>query len=270
MSLSMNTIATTRTDASPPVVDFACKVQHVKNISANTYEVELTVPDDVELNYIAGHYLKLELNVENDSKFHSLFYSIANNLDPENPHRIQIFIQKMSDFSDKIIKRLVEYAADNNSINVTLPMGQSFLQTDLTLPHLLIASGSGIAKIRCLTKEILQQKPDAHVQLYWSNRNIDDFYLLDELQNLVDHHENLTFTPILEASDKDWLGRSGFIYEVIQEDYEDFDNTRAYLCGSPNMVYGTIDQLKTKGLEEAHCYSDAFEFAPRETQTKLS
>ncbi len=264
MGLSMNKIVTTKTDASPPIITFSGKVQNVKNISANTFEIELTAPHDVELNYIAGHYLKLELDVDNDGKTHSLFYSIANNFNPKHPHRLPIFIQNMSAFSNNIVKRLVECAADHNGINVTLPMGQSFLQTDLTLPHLLIAAGSGIAKIRCLTKEIVQQKPEADVQLYWSNRNIDDFYLLDELQGLADHHENLTFTPILETADENWSGRSGFIYEVIQEDFTNLDDMRAYLCGSPNMVYGTINQLKPRGLEEANCYSDAFEFAPRE------
>ena len=89
--------------------------------------------------------------------------------------------------------------------------------------------------------------------------------MLDELQELENCHENLTFTPILEASNENWFGRSGFIYEVIQQDYENLGNMRTYLCGSPNMVYGTIDQLKSRDLEEAHCYSDAFEFAPRET-----
>jgi len=260
----MSNIAKTKTDALPPVITFACAVKSLRDISANTYEIELTAPDGIALNYIAGHYLKLELDVENDGKFHSLFYSIANTPVLEGSKSLQLLIQKVSNFSDKIVKRLAEYADNNDSINITLPMGHSFLQTDLASPHLLVASGSGIAKIRCLAKAIVQKNPDAHLNLYWSNRNIDDFYFLDELHDLAKAHRNVTFTPILEAADEQWSGRSGFIYEVIQQDYETLDDTHAYLCGSPNMVYGTIDQLKSKGLVEDKCYSDAFEFAPRD------
>ena len=34
-------------------------------------------------------------------------------------------------------------------------MGKAYLQTDVNLPHLLVAAGSGIAKIKTLTEAIL-------------------------------------------------------------------------------------------------------------------
>lgn len=142
-------------------------------------------------------------------------------------------------------------------------MGKAFLQTALNKPHVLVAAGSGISKIKCITEEILHQNPNANLHIYWSNRNDDDFFLLDQFQHWAAVYNNLNFSTILESARSGWTGRVGFIYEVIQQDFSDLKDACAYLCGSAQMVYGTIDQLKSKGLKEANCYSDVFELAPR-------
>lgn len=101
------------------------------------------------------------------------------------------------------------------------------------------------------------------MSIYWSNRRVDEFYLLEGFRGRADQHPNVSFTPILESPTSHWPGRSGYLYQVIGQDTDDLSNTQAYLCGSPQMVYGTIDQLQARGLQEQNCYSDAFEYAPR-------
>lgn len=257
----MNNVATA-TDR--PVVDYDCQVLAVRPLSSgSTFEVELESPEGSTLDYYAGQHLKLELDIHGDGQTQSLSYSIANSANPEQPRRLQLFIQNGSAFAEKILNRLADINENNAKVNVTLPMGQAYLQTDLGLPHLLVAAGSGIAKIKSITEEILRQRPDAKLHIYWSNKGADDFYLLDKFQNWAEHNDKLHFTPILESAAADWTGRSGYLYEVIQEDFNNLDSAQVYLCGSPQMVYGTIDQLKARGLKEEHCYSDVFTYAPR-------
>ncbi|VUD46815.1 NAD(P)H-flavin reductase [Thalassocella blandensis] len=284
----------TITEATQALVNHPCRVLGVNPISAGTFEVELQSPAGTILNYHAGQYLQLDVDVNSDGQFQSLFYSIANGFNPDQPRRLQLYIQNTSEFADKILKylsRLCEHKAD---VKVTMPMGQAFLQTDLELAHILAASGSGISQIKCLTEEILKRRPNADVSIYWSNKNIDDFYLLSEFQAWASQHQHLKFTPILAkanlASTKlattnaNWTGRTGYIYEVIEEDCKQLRNedlnstsqdpkpskqeylssTQVYLCGSPQMVYGTIDKLASIGLKEENCYSDVFEYAPRD------
>ncbi|MFC3150557.1 NAD(P)H-flavin reductase [Litoribrevibacter euphylliae] len=252
-----------------PINTYACQVTSITPLSKDTFQVELVSPDGTTLNYQAGQYLQLELDVNRDGAFHSLSYSIANRFNPEQPRRLQLFIQNSSDFAEKVLTRLAELKETNVNIAVTLPMGRAFLQTDLGLIHVLIAAGSGISKIKCLTEEILEQQPDADVNIYWSNKNVGDFYLLDEFQRWVTQYKHLNFTAILESASADWPGRSGYIYQVIKEDFDDLKGVQAYLCGSPQMVYGTIDQLKSRGLKEAACYSDVFEYAPRDQKIAI-
>lgn len=262
----MNNVTTARTY---PVTSHACKVLSVTRISPHTYQVELQSTSGAALRYQAGQYLELALDLNGGNQQQSLFYSIANGLNPEQPHRLQLFIQNSSKLTDKTIKHLTKKSNHKANIKVTLAMGQAFLQTDLNAPHVLIAAGSGISQIKCLTEEIIRQKTDAAVNIYWSNKNIDDFYLIDQFQDWESQHKNLNFTPILESNNTRWLGRSGYIFEVIEDDFKDLFDANVYLCGSPQMVYGTIDKLKATGLKEENCYSDIYEYAPRDQKIAI-
>lgn len=271
IGLQMNNAAAiteTLIETAPPPAKHACQINDIKPLSTSTFHVELQSVDNAILDYQAGQYLQLDLDVNNDGKLHSLFYSIANRFDPKHYHakqhcRLQLFIQIDSERSRAILKRLYELHKSHSRLDITLPLGQAYLQTDLRLTHLLIAAGSGISKIKCLTEEILHRQCDANVAIYWSNKSIDDFYLLDDFQNWPHQNNKLNFTPILESAHDNWQGRSGYIYQLIEKDFIDLSKVKAYLCGSPQMVYGTIDKLKLRGLKEKNCYSDVFEYAPR-------
>lgn len=245
-----------------------CRVTCVRFLNQSTFQVDLEPSKDVSLNYIAGHYLQLNIEIEGQS--HALFYSITNRPNGHYPGRLQLFIHKGSLFTEKLLGKLVQMCGRRQTLSVTLPMGCAFLQSELNKPHLLVAAGSGISKIKCLGEEILNRNPDADVRVYWSNKSIRDFYLLDEFQQWEELGKNVSFTPILESGNSDWSGRTGFIFEVIKEDQCVLENVVAYLCGSPQMVYGTIDQLAPLGLDEANCYSDVFEYAPREKKEKVA
>lgn len=247
-----------------PVTAYECQVNDVSPLSQDSFQIELLTPIGTTLDYHAGQHLQLELDLDGTDELKPLLYSIANGFNPEKPRRLQLIIQNTSEFAAKILKHLSELNNRNTHVKVTMPMGEAYLQTDLELPHLLVAAGSGIAKIKCITEQILRQQPNANVNIYWSNKQIEDFYLLDTFQDWANQNDYLNFTPILESATADWSGRTGYLYQVIEQDFDDLDGTQTYLCGSPNMVYGTIDQLKSKGLKEADCYSDVFAYAPRE------
>lgn len=256
----MNKFTTTTTK---PIVDCVCRVTSVTPLTKETFKVELQSPDDVALHYHAGQYLQLRIDLNDDGQLQTLSYSIANSHDPAQPYRLQLFIQNTSAFTQRILDKLSQLAEHNGQVEVRLPMGKAFLQTDLGAKHVLIAAGSGISKVKCITEAILRQATDADVSVYWSNKKTDDFYLIDEFERWGEQHKNINFTPILESAHVDWAGRSGYLYEVIEADMQDLEEAQTYLCGSPQMVYGTIDKLKASGLKEENCYSDVFEYAPR-------
>lgn len=253
-----------------PVVNSLFQVKKLTALTTSTYEIELQAPDGTKLEYAPGQHLKLELDLNSDGKTLSVPYTIANSVDPSRPRLIQLFVQTGSEFANKILKQLSALYENNQKVSVTLPMGNAFLQTDLALPHLLIAAGSGIANVKSITEAIIKQRPDTHLNIYWSNRQAKEFYMLDTFEHWSKQYQNLNFTPVLEVADPSWPVRSGYLYEVIQEDFDKLNNVQTYLCGSPQMVYGTIDKLKPKGLKEKNCYSDVFEYMPRDRFVPLN
>ena len=245
------------------MVSHKCQVIEVISLTEKTYLFELLSPVDTVLDYCAGQHLQLDLDVNKDGQIHSLLYSIANSFDHKQPRRLQLIIENSSEFAGQIVQRLIEACEDQIKVDVALAMGKAYLQTGLSLPHILVAAGSGISKVKCIAEEILKQNPYADVQVYWSNKNIDDFYLLDQFNVLQEQYKLFEFTPILESIHEAWSGRAGYIYQVIEQDFDRLNDVQMYLCGSPQMVYGTIDKLEPVGLKEANCYSDVFEYAPR-------
>ena len=155
-----------------------CRVASVRFLNRGTFQVELESSTGAALRYIAGHYL--ELNMDIDGQAHSLFYSVANRPDSKQPGRLQLFIQNGSLFTEKLLRGLVQLCGRQECLSDTANGARFTKQPETT--HLLVAAGSGISKIKCLAEEIVARDPSADVRLYWSNKNIDDFYLLEEFR----------------------------------------------------------------------------------------
>ena len=82
-------------------------------------------------------------------------------------------------------------------------------------------------------------------------------------QSWQNDFSNFHYHPIIQQHADDWNGRAGWIYEVIHEDFDNLTNVDMFACGSPNMVFGTLDQLEPLGLKESNMHSDVFAYANR-------
>src|SRR5690554_6585896 len=148
LDLFMNNVAAATT---PLVISCECQVIDVSPLSEGTFQIELLAPTDTTLDYRAGQHLQLELDLDGTGELKPLLYSIANGFNPEKPRRLQLILQNTSEFAAKVLNHLSELNNRNAHVKVTMPMGEAYLQTDLDLPHLLVAAGSGTAKIKCIT-----------------------------------------------------------------------------------------------------------------------
>ena len=70
-------------------------------------------------------------------------------------------------------------------------------------------------------------------------------------------HQVVSDTP-------DWPGRQGMLCEAVCEDLAVLADYDIYLCGSPPMVYATLDALLAAGAVREQIHSDVFSYAPRE------
>lgn len=245
-----------------PEQTIACQIQEVIALNNDVWRIELSAPAGYKPEYLPGQYLELHVAGQ------QLPYSIANAPDTSDPRRLELQISNHNELTQQILDELSSLKEQNATVRATLAKGDCFLNTLPEAPVLLVCAGTGFSQIKCLAEGILALDPQHEVHLYWSNRNLNDFYLYDLPKQWAADNPNFHFHPILEArvdgETDSWNGRAGWIYEVIHEDFDDLSNVQMYACGSPNMVHGTLDQLEKLGLSEANMHSDVFSYAPRE------
>lgn len=247
-------------------VTYACQVARVDLIEDAMWHVDLLLPAGKTAHFWPGQYLLLHfINAEGVEE--QVPYSIAcapSDLTGQDPRRIELHIASHTERAECIVC----FLKDAVVVRVTLPQGDCFLNKR-TLPSfkaqplLLVAAGSGFTQIKSLVEGILALQPEQELHIYWSNKNAAGFYLSALPQQWASQHANIHYHAIVEKPQADWDGRVGMIYQVICEDFSDLSEVQVFACGSPNMVYGTLDQLAKLGLSEKNMHSDVFSYAPR-------
>lgn len=248
-----------------PEVSLACQLAGITPLQGNVYRVELLLPAGKTADFWPGQYLLLTVTTAQGEQ--QLPYSIAcapGSMTGSDPRRLELHIAAGSDMADQVIRFLQQAVV----VRITLPFGdcvvhKGFLQQHAGQPLLMIAAGSGFSQIKSLVEGVLALEPDREIHIYWSNREQDGFYLADLPLHWAQQHPDLHYHPIIEQHSEGWNGRAGWIYQVIHEDFSDLSNIQMFACGSPNMVYGTLDQLEPAGLSVDNMHSDVFAYAPR-------
>jgi CDP-4-dehydro-6-deoxyglucose reductase len=244
----------------------ACQIPSVSLMADNIYRVELMAPAGKSFDYWPGQYLLLHVEDEN-GELQQLPYSIAcapAEITGKDPRRIELHIAANSAVAETVIR----YLENTVVVRVTLPQGdcllnRPFLEEHEGQPLIMVAAGSGFSQIKALIEGALAINPEQEIHLYWSNRAAISFYLSELPQQWAHDYNNFHYHPIIEQHADDWNGRAGWIYQVIHEDFDNLSQVQMFACGSPNMVYGTLDQLEKLGLTQANMHSDVFAYAPR-------
>ena len=230
----------------------SCKILGCEPIKKDIFKVSLQPDEDIAFQ--AGQYLELLIPGEEYS-----FYSIANS--PSKPC-IELHIQHAGDESAS--SRIIEWLTANDRVSIKMPMGKCVLSSlpEENGPLLLLASGTGFSQIKALVEALLEQPLKRSVYFYWSARTLSGLYMPDLAETWRDSHDNFHFNAII-SEHADWQDKQHLMFEAIKEDFNDLSHCQAICCGSPAMVYATLDELTSQGFRDDQMISDVFEYAPR-------
>jgi CDP-4-dehydro-6-deoxyglucose reductase, E3 len=231
------------------------QVGTVDLINANVYQVTLKVEG---VDFVAGQYLMIDLPTGE-----SVPYSIGSA--PQDLPELTLYILVSDETS--LAFQVVEYLKNHTDIEVQIPGGDCHLETPLLTKAvdqvLLIAGGTGFSQMKSMFDALRQQSFTKPVTLYWGLRTPEDLFEANWLQQALTAQPNFRIEVVVNQANDTWVGRHGWLYEAIKEDHPDLTNSVAFISGSVGMVYGTLDQLETIGMTQAHCLSDVFAYAPR-------
>ena len=187
------------------------------------------------------------------------YFSPANA--PQPSGRLQFHIQPIAGglVSTAAVRRL----SQGDTVKLAAPVGgQLTLPENGPVPDLLmVAGGTGLAPLRAVLEQIHRGWEDTgsapQVDLYHGSRmpwNLYDDHYLTRLAS----KPWFAYTPVV-SEDPTYPGTRGLV-GTVAANAGDWSDRTAMVCGSPRMVWHTVQELGAAGLPAASIRREQFDF----------
>lgn len=231
-----------------------CRVQKLEKRADDVMVMQLKLPANERLQYLAGQYLDFLLK---DGRRRS--YSIAN--PPHDDALIELHLRHVPGgaFTDHVFSTMQE----KDILRINGPLGSFFIREESDRPMIFVAGGTGFGPIKAMLLHLFQEKSPRPMVLYWGARSRKDLYMAELPKRWEQEHANFRFIPVLSAPkpEDNWTGRTGYVDQAVLEDFASLAGHQVYVCGAPAMVDSARRNFSQRGLPEAEFFADAFAYA---------
>ena len=244
-----------RSLADIPVKTLPARVQKLTLAAPDVMLIELRLPANERLQFLAGQYVDILLTQGKRRAF-----SIANA--PHEDALLQLHVRHTpgGQFTGHVFNTMKE----RDILRLRGPQGSFFLRSESVKPMLLVAGGTGFAPVKAMVQQAISEENKRPIHVYWGGRTRADLYLLQLAETWPTEHGQLRFVPVLSEplADQDWRGRTGLVHQAAMADHPDLTGFQAYVCGSPAMVAAARrDFLLRCRLPAEEFFADSFDFA---------
>lgn len=229
-----------------------CKVERKVQLAHDVMQLDLKLPDNQRLQFMAGQYLDFILPTG-----HKRAFSIANA--PHDDDFIELHVRHVE--GGKFTEYVFHEMTEKTVLRIEAPLGTFVLREESERPILLVGGGTGFAPLKGMIEHAFYIGIDRPITLYWGVRSERDLYMPELPQQWAQDHENFSAVSVLSEPDEGWEGRSGFVHEAIIEDIPNIADYDVYMAGPPVMVEAAVAAFELKGLSRDHMFSDVFEYA---------
>jgi len=229
-----------------------CRVQKLEKVADDVMIVQLKLPANERLQFLAGQYIDFLLKGGERRSF-----SMANA--PHADEFLELHIRHVpgGSFTDHVFGKMKE----RDILRMEGPLGSFFLREDSAKPIVFVASGTGFAPIKSILESAFKRGVTRPMVLYWGCRRPKDLYLHHLPQRWAQEHANFRYVPVVSEglAEDAWTGRTGFVHRAVLEDFPDLSTHQVYACGVPVMVDSAKRDFTTlRGLPEDEFYADSF------------
>jgi CDP-4-dehydro-6-deoxyglucose reductase len=228
-----------------------CRVQRMERVAPDVMLVELRLPQNERLQYLAGQYLDILMK---DGQRRS--FSMAN-----APHADDCLQLHIRNYGGAFSRHVFEQMKERDILRFEGPYGSFFLREESSKPILLLASGTGFAPIKAIAEHAFHIGVERPITLYWGGRRRPDLYLDALPSRWAAERAGFRYVPVLSepAPEDAWSGRRGLVHQAALDDVADLSGYQVYACGNPLMVDAARRDFTTqRGLPEEEFFCDAF------------
>lgn len=227
-------------------VTLPCKVASIHFNTEDIVTLNLRLPPTAKFNYLAGQYIDLIYKSIRRS------YSIANSQAVSSGIELHIRLIPNGEFS----QLLVNTCDINQLMRIEGPKGTFFVR-EATSPIIFLAGGTGFAPIKAMVEELINNKTNRTIYIYWGMASSRNFYT-NVVRCWAEQYSDVHYIPVVSDVDSHWDGRRGLVHNAVLEDFPDLSAYHVYACGSPLMINSAKEMCISQGLNETHFYSDIF------------
>lgn len=227
-----------------------CRVQRMTRLAPDVMLIELKLPSNERLQFLAGQYLDI---LQKDGTRRSL--SMAN-----APHDDALLQLHLRNYGGPFSTHVFTTMKEKDILRFEGPLGSFFLREDSAKPVILLASGTGFAPVKSIVESAIHRGVKRSFTVYWGGRTRSDLYL-NALAESWQRDHGVRYVPVLsEAKPEDqWTGRTGFVHRAVMEDFPDLSGHQVYACGAPVVVESAHRDFTTVcRLPESEFFSDSF------------
>ena len=135
---------------------------------------------------------------------------------------------------DSSFKQKLDKKPTDQKISWEGPYGGMTLPDDTTRPLVFFAGGIGITPFMSMLREIVLQKTNHRVILFYSNRTRADAAFFEELTEIARTHSHITFICTFTQTDQNSHGRID--EKMIREHTRDLEDSKFFLAGPPRFT----------------------------------
>lgn len=228
---------------------FVLSIAKITKLSADTVEVQFSIPEDLngKFTYSPGQYLNFAVSVNGKEERRS--YSICSG--KNEPLAVAVKAIDKGIVSNWFNKSAVE----GQEIFVASPQGHFTLTNEKTI--VAIAAGSGITPIMSIAKS-LEQSTDKSLHLFFGNKTVESTIYKSEIDQLK--HCSTTYYLSQEEKEGFQKGRicKESFTEQIKSNLDLLKSDGFYICGPEDMIFDVKDALKTFGVADEKIHFELF------------
>jgi CDP-4-dehydro-6-deoxyglucose reductase len=246
--------------ALPSVEDFAQKVQvlELSSLNERVLKVQLALCDrSARFTCRPGQYVTLT-NPDGVSRS----YSVANDYTLDGTLELHISSTAHGLFT----RWLFGAARPGDLLYLRGPTGNCHYRAEDgdEFPLLLAGNGTGLAPLYGIACDALRRGHRGPITLIHGGRSTAQLYMMNELRALAQQHANFRYLPCVQEKAAAGDAYVGDLEQLLEQQVSalgkstNFAQTRAFVCGSPDLVHALRKRLYLMGLRAANIQCDPF------------
>jgi NAD(P)H-flavin reductase len=185
------------------------------------------------------------------------YYSPANA--PREDDSIELHVQVVD--GGQVSSPLVRSLRPGDTVKLGAPVGDQLIRSEGDPRNLvMVAGGTGLAPLRAVLEQIdaewRRQGSGPQVQLFHGARTAWSLYDRDRLQAMAAERPWFSYTEVV-SDDPSYPGARGYVGSVAAARLSGREQA-ALVCGGPEMVTHTVDELATAGISLQDIHYEQF------------